>query len=161
VLLFFVAGCSEEQVLPVKADVAAPSTMEVFKQPTCGCCGEWVDHVRSAGFEMDVKDRADLNSIKSSFGIAPQYQSCHTAVTQDYVFEGHVPASQIQRFLSEKPADAIGLAVPGMPIGSPGMEMGDRFEAYDVLLLKNDGTHEVYARVEGPDTIIPAYEVSN
>lgn len=124
--------------------------MDVFKQPSCGCCGKWVDHLEEAGFAVKTKDRINLDAIKQQFGIEPRYQSCHTGVVNDYVFEGHIPASLITRFLEEKPEGALGLAVPGMPIGSPGMEMGERFDSYDVLLLKNDGTSEVYSHVDGP-----------
>jgi hypothetical protein len=118
--------------------------MQVFKNPSCGCCGKWVDHIESAGFSVSVEKMADLNALKTQHRIAPRYQSCHTGIVDDYVFEGHIPASVIERFLQEKPEGAIGLAVPGMPVGSPGMEMGNRRDDYDVLLLKRDGSSEVY-----------------
>ena len=93
---------------------------------------------------------ADLNKIKADKGIAPRYQSCHTAVSSDgYVFEGHIPGHIIQQFLADPPKDVIGLAVPGMPAGSPGMEVGDRRDEYDVLLLSKDGSHTVYEHVNG------------
>jgi hypothetical protein len=123
--------------------------MEVFKQPSCECCGKWVDHLESAGFTVKTTKRMNLDAIKREFDIDPRYQSCHTGVVDGYVFEGHIPASLIQQFLEEKPGNARGLAVPGMPIGSPGMEMGERYDSYDVLLLKNDGTSEVYAHIDG------------
>ncbi|HIF18741.1 MAG TPA: DUF411 domain-containing protein [Cycloclasticus sp.] len=122
--------------------------LDVFKSPTCDCCGKWVSHIDSLGFEATTHHPADLNLVKQKLGIAPQYQSCHTGVSKEgYIFEGHVPADIMQRFLTEKPEGALGLAVPGMPIGSPGMEMGDRYDDYDVLLLKKDGSSEVYERI--------------
>ncbi|WP_460852977.1 DUF411 domain-containing protein [Pseudomaricurvus hydrocarbonicus] len=104
-------------------------------------------HLERQGFQATVKDVDNLSVIKHHFGISPQYQSCHTGVVEGYVFEGHVPAAIMQRFLQEKPEGAIGLSVPGMPVGSPGMEMGDRHDDYDVLLLKQDGSTEVYEHV--------------
>ncbi|WP_374972436.1 DUF411 domain-containing protein [Spongiibacter marinus] len=107
-----------------------------------------MSHIEEFGFESEVNHPANLNKIKSDKGIAPPYQSCHTAVTNDgYVFEGHVPGPVIQRFLAAPPKDAIGLAVPGMPEGSPGMEVGNRFDPYDVLLLKKNGSYEVYQHI--------------
>lgn len=124
--------------------------MKVFKQQSCDCCGKWVDHLEEADFAVTTKNRVNLHAIKQEFDIDPRYQSCHTGVVDDYFFEGHIPAPIIRQFLSEKPAGARGLAVPGMPVGSPGMEMGERFDSYDVLLLKDDGTSEVYAHIDGP-----------
>jgi hypothetical protein len=133
------------------ADPAATNhlaTLDVFKSPTCTCCEKWISHLQSSGFETTIHHPADLNAIKTAHGLAPRYQSCHTAISSDgYVFEGHVPAVVIQRFLAEKPVNAIGLAVPGMPMGSPGMEMGDHFTPYDVLLLTADGGSRVYAHM--------------
>lgn len=119
----------------------------VFKNPSCGCCDKWVKHIETAGFSAVVENTQDLNSIKSRYGIAPRHQSCHTGVAKGYVFEGHIPVHIMQRFLAEKPQNAIGLSVPGMPLGSPGMEMGDRHDDYDVLLLKTDGSTEVYQHI--------------
>ena len=106
--------------------------------------------MENSGFDVNPRNRVNMNTIKREFDIAPQYQSCHTAKYEGYVFEGHIPAAVIQRFLDERPDDAIGLAVPGMPAGSPGMEMGDRFDKFDVLLLKSDGSAEVYAHIDQP-----------
>lgn len=132
---------------PSTTSASATASVKVYKSPTCACCGKWVDHLDGAGFTSKVHDTQDLNSIKASYQIPPRYQSCHTALIDDYVFEGHIPASIIQKFLAEKPAGSLGLTVPGMPVGSPGMEMGNRYDDYDVLLLKNDGTTEVYQQV--------------
>ncbi|PUA30417.1 MAG: metal-binding protein [Cellvibrio sp. 79] len=125
-----------------------PMQLEVYKSPTCGCCEEWISHLQSHGLKSNIHHPDDLNAVKNRYKISPKYQSCHTAVSPDgYVFEGHIPAPVITRFLAEKPEGAIGLAVPGMPVGSPGMEMGERFTPYDVLLLKSDGSSEVYIRI--------------
>jgi hypothetical protein len=121
--------------------------MEVYKSPTCQCCGRWVEHVKLSGIEVSTQDTNNLSSIKTRYEIAPEYQSCHTGVIDGYVFEGHIPASIIKKFLTEKPDNAIGLSVPGMPIGSPGMEMGARHDDYDVLLLKSNGQSEVYVHI--------------
>ncbi len=129
--------------------LAEGDTLTVYKSPTCGCCGLWIDHARDAGFDTRVEHPADLNQLKAGHGIAPRHQSCHTAVSADgFVFEGHVPAHLIKRFLAERPEGAIGLAVPGMPVGSPGMEMGERFDRYEVLLLMKDGSSRVYSAIE-------------
>lgn len=127
--------------------------LTIYKSPSCGCCKAWVDHLDKAGFKHSVRDIADLSGLKADKGIAPQYQSCHTAVSeQGYVFEGHIPARYIEQFLAAPPKDALGLAVPGMPVGSPGMEMGDRFSPYQVLLLKRDGSSEVFANITEPES---------
>lgn len=120
----------------------------VHKTPSCGCCKKWVMHLESNGFNPATKDHQSLVEIKEKFNIKPEYRSCHTAVSKDgYIFEGHVPSKYIAQFLSEKNTNAIGLSVPGMPIGSPGMEVGDRFMPYKVLILFKDGTSEVYAEI--------------
>jgi hypothetical protein len=126
-------------------------TLEIYKSRQCGCCGMWVSHVEESGLIANSHnlDYVELNILKNQFSISPDYQSCHTAVFNGkYVFEGHVPANLIKKFLSEKPEGAMGLAVPGMPVGSPGMEMGEKFSPYDVILLKENGAHEVYAHIE-------------
>ena len=132
------------------AEQSATESVELqdYKSPTCGCCGRWIEHIEGRGFTTRVEHPADLNGMKADWGIRPQYRSCHTAVTEDgLIFEGHIPASIMQRFLDERPAGAFGLAVPAMPVGSPGMESGDRFAPYQVLLLKASGEAEVYAEV--------------
>lgn len=130
------------------AHAAAEGSVEVWKSPSCGCCGAWVAHLEENGFA--VKENAAtssmLDQIKRQAGIGEALAACHTAKIGPYVVEGHVPAADIKRLLAEKP-DAIGLTVPGMPVGSPGMEQDDgKTEPYDVLLVKKDGTTEVFAR---------------
>ena len=118
---------------------ARAGELTVYKSPWCGCCTGWVKHMRDNGFSVVVKEREDLSPIKSQYGVPENLQSCHTAEIDGYVFEGHVPADDVRRFLSEKPEGVTGLAVPGMPVGSPGMEQGDEKEPYPVVLFGNDG----------------------
>ena len=129
-------------------NVQAGDTISVYKTPTCGCCQEWVTHLEANGFEVSTHDMADLRSIKSMAGVKPQHASCHTALVDGYVVEGHVPASDIKRLLNERP-DIVGISVPGMPIGSPGMEYGNRRDNFAVITLEKDGSTNVYSR-HGP-----------
>ena len=120
----------------------------VHKTPTCGCCKMWMKHVEKNGFTAYGQDHQNLMKIKEKYNIEPQYRSCHTAVSSEgFIFEGHIPSKYIKQFLSEDHPDAIGLSVPGMPLGSPGMEVEDRFMPYDVLILFKDGTSKIYAEV--------------
>jgi hypothetical protein len=135
-------------------ELLQPTSMVVYKSPTCGCCGDWVDHMSEAGFSAKIQHPKDLNTIKDQLGIAPVYQSCHTATLQDYLFEGHIPAEVVKHFLAEEPKNAIGLAVPGMPLGSPGMDFGgDNYRSYQVLQLNKDGSSSVYGEVSGDKKI--------
>lgn len=134
-------------------DGEAP-VLDVYLTRTCGCCGGWVEHSQAEGFDSvrNYVDQDQLNQEKMERGISPRLQSCHTAVSEEgYVFEGHIPARVIHEFLESPPENALGLAVPGMPIGSPGMEMGDRFTPYDVLLINEDGSTEVYTHIASAD----------
>jgi len=121
--------------------------MEVYRSEDCSCCGKWAEYLKKNGFKVRLHNLSPsrLDSIKSEARIPDKYASCHTAKVEGYVIEGHVPAEDIKRLLAERPK-AIGLAVPGMPIGSPGMEVGNRKEPYEVLLIKEDGSTEVFAR---------------
>ena len=120
----------------------------VHKTPTCGCCKKWVKHLEANNFSTMIKDHQNLQKVKEQHSIKPKYQSCHTAVSQDgFVFEGHIPSKFIKQFLANPEANAIGLSVPGMPLGSPGMEVEGRFMPYDVLVLFQDGSSKVYAEV--------------
>jgi hypothetical protein len=127
------------------ADTAA--SIEVWKSATCECCGAWVKHLEANGFTVKVTaaEPSALASLNRQAGIGDKLASCHTAKIDGYVIEGHVPGTDIKRLVAERP-DAIGLAVPGMPVGSPGMEQGAEFEPYDVLLIKKDGSTETFAR---------------
>jgi hypothetical protein len=124
--------------------VADEVKMRVFKSSYCGCCAAWIDHLREAGFSVEVTNLEDMTPAKMHFGIADDLQSCHTAVVDGYVIEGHVPADDVKRLLAEWP-EAAGLSVPGMPIGSPGMEQGDRTEPYDVVLFDRKGGRLVFS----------------
>lgn len=116
----------------------ASEAVMVYKTPRCGCCVEWVDHLRASGFAVTVEEVQDLAPIKARLGVPGDLESCHTATVGGYVVEGHVPASDVRRLLSVKPA-AKGIAVPGMPIGSPGMEQGNKREPYQVIQFGDQG----------------------
>jgi len=118
----------------------------VHRDPSCGCCGAWAEHVRRVGFLVKIVETGDLNAVKQRLGVPANLVSCHTAEVQGYVIEGHVPAAAIQRLLRDKPK-AAGLAVPGMPIGSPGMEGGTP-ETYEVVLFGPHG-QRTFARYKG------------
>ncbi|MBI3792262.1 MAG: DUF411 domain-containing protein [Gemmatimonadetes bacterium] len=128
---------------PTAAHTALPP-ITVYKSRSCGCCKNWVQHMVAAGFTVNAVDSEDVGAVKAQMGIREQYQSCHTGLIGRYVIEGHVPADLVKRLVAEKP-DALGLAVPGMPVGSPGMEQGPA-EKYDVLLLTRTGKASVYAK---------------
>ena len=121
-------------------------TVLVYKTPTCGCCNGWVEHLREAGFTVDARDVRDLMSVKLDAGVPTGMTSCHTAIVDGYVVEGHVPAEHVARLVQERP-DIAGIAVPGMPIGSPGME-GPNPEPYQVLAFGRDGSASVFADVD-------------
>ncbi len=129
----------------LSASAALSATVSVFKDAGCGCCGGWIAHMRTNGFTVTAADISPdrMDVVKSGAGITSDTASCHTALVDGYVVEGHVPASDVQRLLAERP-DAVGLAAPGMPSGSPGME-GAGSEPYDVLLIHKDGRTEVFA----------------
>ena len=118
----------------------------VYKSPTCGCCVKWIDHLEEAGYTVRAENVVDMVSVKQREGVPMDLSSCHTAIIGDYVFEGHIPARVISDFLEEGP-DLAGLAVPGMPIGSPGME-GWNPAPYDVIAFDGDGNRGVFERIE-------------
>lgn len=123
----------------------ARPTVDVYKSATCGCCSKWVEHLQANGFTVRTTNREDLADLKAKHGVPRRVQSCHMAVVNGYVVEGHVPAADVQRLLKERPA-IVGLAVPGMPIGSPGMEMpGRKAQPFDVLAFDKDGQTRVFA----------------
>jgi hypothetical protein len=134
--------------LPLAARAQAPAKVlvEVWKDPNCGCCGDWVQHLRDKGFAVKVNDTGN-NAVRAKLGIPAKLGSCHTALVGGYAIEGHVPAQDIRRLLKEKP-QAIGLTVPGMVVGSPGMDgavYNGRRDPYDVLLVLKSGDSRVYA----------------
>ena len=117
----------------------------VYKSPTCQCCAKWVDHLQANGFEVTTSDRSDMQQVKQHYNVPRELASCHTAVVGGYVVEGHVPADEIKRLLAERPSVA-GLTVPGMPVGSPGMEQGSQQDPYNVLTFTQQGNANVFAR---------------
>lgn len=136
--------------LPGLPAVAASPEMIVAKDPNCGCCGAWIDILQKDGFRVSTRhvDGDALARLKAVSGVPEGMTSCHTARVGDYIIEGHVPAADIRRILSDRP-DAVGLSVPGMPWGSPGMGPESEREAYDVFLIKRDGSVEVFQRYDG------------
>lgn len=135
--------------LPLASRTLAAGTLpkvHVVKDPGCGCCKDWMAHLRDAGFPVSFEEMEAeaLSALKSSLGLSPEHTSCHTARVEGYVIEGHVPAADVLRLLDTRP-EAIGLAVPGMPWGSPGMGPESEREPYDVLLIGRDGTARVFA----------------
>jgi hypothetical protein len=124
-----------------------PAPVELWKSPSCGCCSGWMKHMQTAGYAVNAHnvEQDVLSRIKRQAGLSEDLHSCHTAKIGGYMIEGHVPAKDIARLLLEKP-DAIGLAVPNMPMGSPGMNFGTEKEPYEVLLVKKDGSTEVFAK---------------
>ncbi len=124
---------------------AEATDIVVYKDPNCGCCRKWVDHMRDNGYSVEARNTRDLPAIKAEQGVPRQAQSCHTAIVGGYFVEGHVPAADVQRLLKERP-DIRGLSAPGMPIGSPGMEVpGKPAQAYQVLAIAHDGSATVFA----------------
>jgi hypothetical protein len=117
---------------------AHAQTVNVHKTPWCGCCAKWADHLEENGFDVVIHEHEDLTPVRTELGVPGELQSCHTGEVEGYAVEGHVPASDIRRLLAEMPS-ARGLSVPGMPAGSPGMEMGGRVDAYDVVLFGDEG----------------------
>jgi len=128
--------------LPAKGDAKKP-TITVYKDPSCGCCKKWIEHLESHGYHVDAKDTPEMPQIKRSLGVPEGLTACHTAVVNGYLIEGHVPAEDIDRLLAQKPAVA-GLAVPGMPMGSPGMG-GSPAERYKVIAFDKRGKQTVFA----------------
>ena len=130
-LLLSLAACSS---------AAQAATYTMFKDPSCGCCDHWADHLREGmEAEIAVSQSADMAGVKDSHGVPVELRSCHTMIVDGYVIEGHVPAADIARLLDERPEGVRGLAVPGMPVGSPGMEMGDRTQPYQVVAFGDAG----------------------
>lgn len=135
-------------LIPASRTTALPNVV-VHKSPSCGCCGAWVEHMRMAGFPVEVRDEDNLEPVKSRLGVPYGKGSCHTAEVDGYFVEGHVPAADVKRLLAERP-DALGLTVPGMPIGSPGMEVPEgTVQPYTVELVARDGATRAFAHHPG------------
>ena len=145
-LLLAVAAAT---ALPGAAPAAA-RRLRVWRYPNCGCCGGWVEHMRAAGFQVEEQLVASAGPARRMLGIPADLLSCHAAVVDGYALEGHVPASAVKRLLAERPAGVRGLAVPGMPVGSPGMEVpGQSEDAYDVIAFADGAAHRVFMRYRG------------
>lgn len=148
-LVVALGACADDAVTaaPTVADRSAASlpTVVAYKSPTCGCCELWIEHMRAAGFEVEVSNTESMGAVKADAGVPVGQGSCHTALVDGYFIEGHVPASDIKRLLAERPA-ARGLMVPGMVLGSPGMEQGGVKQPYEVLLVGRDGATSVFSR---------------
>ena len=143
-----IAACGDKP-----ADVAqqGDSFVEVWKTPTCGCCSEWVEHLEENGFTVKVNDVQNTDSFRAALGMPQQYGSCHSAKVAGYAIEGHVPADDIKKLLTEKPANVVGLSVPAMPMGSPGMEHPDypsKRAEYNVLLVSKQGEISSFTHYE-------------
>lgn len=135
-LALSISACTDSQ--------AQQAEVHVYKSPTCGCCSKWVEHLEENGFKVNTTDQADVTPIKRKVGLPAGLGSCHTAIVDGYVVEGHVPAEVVKKMLKERP-DIIGISTPGMPIGSPGMEQGDHVDSYDVIAFDREGNTSVYA----------------
>jgi hypothetical protein len=132
-------------LLPRLASATVLPAVATYRDPGCGCCEKWVEHLRAAGFSVTIADDPDRATRRSALGIGEDLAGCHTAIIGGYAVEGHVPVRDILRLLDERTGGAIGLAVPGMPIGSPGMEYENQLDRYDVLLLLEGGRTEIFA----------------
>ncbi|WP_187471053.1 DUF411 domain-containing protein [Luteimonas viscosa] len=154
-LSLLLSGCAAaESAAPGEPAAAIPATvadaalplLTVHKHPSCGCCGLWIEHMREAGFEVDARDNTDMAAVKDAAGVPHALGSCHTAEVAGYFIEGHVPAADVLRLLRERP-QARGLALPGMPLGSPGMEHPDGIvQPYTVSLVLEDGSTREFGR---------------
>lgn len=139
----FLAALGAGAAIPARAQERP--VVDVVKSPTCGCCNGWIAHMRQAGFEVRVRDVPDTTPFARRLGVPDALRSCHTANVGGYAVEGHVPAADVRRLLRERPA-AAGIAVPGMPMGSPGMEAGGRAQPYQTILFTRAGRQTVFAR---------------
>lgn len=126
------------------AEIGEIKDVVVYRSPSCGCCGKWVKHLKDNNFNVIDNVVHDVDSVKRKYGVPSELASCHTAIVGDYVIEGHVPVEDIEKLLSLK-VDVLGIAVPGMSVGTPGMEMGDRKDAYKVIAFDKEGRKQVFS----------------
>jgi hypothetical protein len=140
------AGAMLGGILPADGWAETSVALTVYKDPSCGCCTKWVEHLHAEGLRPVVHDRQDMDALKDSLGVPAALRSCHTAVAGRYVIEGHVPAADVKRLVARAPRDVVGLAVPGMPAGAPGMEMPGRADRYTVVAFAANGTTSAFAR---------------
>ena len=142
-LLVFNAGIKAETLSAGK-----PVDIVVYRSPTCECCGKWLEHLKKNNFNVKDIVTDDVQAIKNKYGVSEAMASCHTAIVDGYVIEGHVPANDIMKLLKTKPK-IVGIAVPGMPSGTPGMEMGDRKDSYNVMSFDKENHYEIFNSYEG------------
>jgi len=143
VLLIFNAGIKAETLSADK-----PIDIVVYRSPTCECCGKWLEHMKKNNFNIKDIVTDDVQAIKKKYGVPEAMASCHTAIVDGYVIEGHVPANDIMKLLKTKPK-IVGIAVPGMPSGTPGMEMGDRKDSYNVMSFDKENHYEIFNSYKG------------
>jgi len=129
-------------------EAGKPVDIVVYRSPTCDCCGKWLEHLKKNNFNIKDIVTDDVQAIKNKYGVSDAMASCHTAIVGGYVIEGHVPANDIMKLLKTKPK-IVGIAVPGMPSGTPGMEMGDRKDAYNVMSFDKENHYEIFNSYEG------------
>lgn len=141
-LLVFNAGVKAETI-----ESGKPVDIVVYRSPTCTCCGKWLEHLKKNNFNVKDIVSDDVQAIKNKYGVSEAMASCHTAIVDDYVIEGHVPATDIMKLLRTRPK-IVGIAVPGMPRGTPGMEMGDKKDSYNVMSFDKENHYEIFNRYE-------------
>lgn len=149
-LTLVISACSSAaETSGIKSNkITATTEFDVYKSPTCKCCDKWIDHLEEQGMLVKSYNTNELEKIKDDNNVPKNYRSCHTAISKDgYVFEGHIPANIINKFLKEKPKNSIGLVVPGMPVGSPGMAYQNKFTPYTVMSIQKDGSVTDHAKV--------------
>jgi hypothetical protein len=142
-LLVFNAGIKADTIKSGK-----PVDIVVYRSPTCDCCGKWLEHLKKNNFNVKDIVTDDVQAIKNKYGVSEAMASCHTAIVDDYVIEGHVPANDIMTLLKNRPK-IVGIAVPGMPSGTPGMEMGDRKDSYNIMSFDKENHYEIFNSYEG------------
>ncbi len=151
-VLLFIFSCSEKPQATTAAPTIAKNEdilLTVFKDPNCGCCSKWIDHLEAHNISVKAINTRDMDAVKEQKHIPAAYQSCHTAISKEgYFFEGHIPAKTIARFLKEQPEGLVGLTAPAMPVGSPGMEVQDKFQPYKVFAMNASGVMTEYAAFE-------------
>lgn len=147
-LSFLSLNSYAESAVKSAVAVAEAIKIDIYRSPTCSCCGKWVEHLKDNNFQINDNVVDDVQSIKDKYGVSKEMASCHTALVNGYVIEGHVPANDIRKLLKLKP-HVIGIAVPAMPSGTPGMEMGGKKDAYDVMSFDKDKKYQVFTHYEG------------
>jgi len=148
-LMFFISmGVGFNVNAVEQAVAAAPVEIDVYRSPTCGCCGKWIKHLQENNFIVKDFVTNDVQAIKDKYGVSENMASCHTALVNGYVVEGHVPAADIIKLITDKPT-VVGISVPGMPVGTPGMDMGGRKDAYSVVSFDKEQNYQVVNSYEG------------